>query len=256
MPCPRQGTLLLLLCLCLALFTGCATLVQSIKNEDCSLDPTNPFDVIRVDLAQAEIRLFWKDDAGNRYGSLSQIQQWAKEHHFQLVAATNAGIFEPGFIPTGLYVEAGQELSPLNLADGYGNFFLKPNGVFFIDDRGASIYEASRFAEARPDVAYATQSGPLLLNKNRVHPAFTDGSRNCRLRSGIGVSPDGSVYLVISNGSVNFYDFAVYFRDQLGVEEALYLDGGISKLLAPDMGRMEDGEFAGILAVLLPLPPP
>ena len=243
---------LILLLLSAAAFSGCASLVQSAKNQTCALDPAHPFDVVTVDLSTQELRLFWQDEAGQRYGSLDAVRDWAETHDYELVAATNAGIFEPGFVPTGLYVEAGEEKQPLNLDDGYGNFFLKPNGVFFFGPDGAGIQEATRFAAQRPEVAYATQSGPLLVEDGQIHPAFTEGSDNCRLRSGVGVADDGTVHLVISNGAVNFYDFATFFRDTLGSPNALYLDGGISRLYAPHLDRWDDGDFAAILAVLAP----
>ena len=92
------------------------------------------------------------------------------------------------------------------------------------------------------------------MRGGRVHPAFTPGSANCRLRSGIGVGPDGTVYLAISNGAVNFHDFATFFRDTLGTPDALYLDGAISELYAPALGRTEVGreKYAGILVVSVP----
>ena len=100
-------------------------------------------------------------------------------------------------------------------------------------------------------VAYATQSGPLLVEGGRIHPRFREGSASCRARSGVGVTAEGQVVLAISNGAVNFYDFARFFRDTLGTPDALYLDGGYpTRLWAPRQGRDEDGAFAGILAVV------
>jgi uncharacterized protein YigE (DUF2233 family) len=45
----------------------------------------------------------------------------------------NAGMYHEDFSPVGLYVEDGKEIAPLNTADAPGNFFMKPNGVFFVD---------------------------------------------------------------------------------------------------------------------------
>jgi uncharacterized protein YigE (DUF2233 family) len=44
---------------------------------------------------------------------------------------------------------------------------------------------------------------------------------------------------------VNFHDFARYFRDRLGSDDALFLDGGTAPgLYAPELGR-DDGPGHG-----------
>lgn len=231
--------------------SGCAGLVPGLKNQPCALDAGAPFTTVTVHPDTATVRLFWRDEAGDRFGTLGAVEAWAQANGYRLVAATNGGIFEPGFVPTGLYVEDGEILQPLNTDPGEGNFFLLPNGVFYLTPEGAGVLPAEAYARQQPPSTYATQSGPLLLDDGQIHPAFTAGSANCRVRSGVGVRPDGAVVLAISNGAVNFYDFARLFRDDLGAPNALYLDGGISKLLAPPLGRDEDGAFASILAILV-----
>ena len=47
----------------------------------------------------------------------------------------------------------------------------------------------------------------------------------------------------ISDEPVNFHDFATLFRDRIGVPDALYFDGKVSRLYAPSFGR-SDGGFA------------
>lgn len=244
----RTGLSLLLL----ITLASCASLTQAIKNEACALDPAQPFDVVRVDLEQHDLRLFWKQPDGMPFLTIDRVQAFVAAQGDSLVAATNAGIYEPGYIPTGLYIEDGVEMTPLNLDDGRGNFFLKPNGVFFVADTGAHIVEASQFPAVTEPVRLATQSGPLLVADGVIHPAFTPGSENCRVRSGVGVTDDGIVYLVLSSGGVSFHDFATFFRDTLGAPNALYLDGGISDLYAPTLGRTAASKqkYAGILAVV------
>ena len=154
-----------------------------------------------------------------------------------------------GSPPTGLYIEHGRELRPLNLADGYGNFYLKPNGIFFIHRLKFEILESSRFEKENPIVDFALQSGPLLLEEKRIHPSFTPGSKNCRLRSGIGVSSDGRAILAISNGAVNLHDFAKWFRDVANVTDALYLDGAISSLHTRERRGSLNESYAGFLVI-------
>ncbi len=49
---------------------------------------------------------------------------------------------------------------------------------------------------------------------------------------------------------MTFYEFATLFRDVLGCDDALYLDGGLSAVYAPDQGQsFLGGDFVGMLAV-------
>ena len=221
-----------------AFLAGCSSLRQTLQNRPCVLKPETPYDIIAVNPAQHEIALYWRNPAtGDPFARISNLKAYLEAHADSVVAITNAGIYEKDLSPAGLYIERGRTLNSINLADGYGNFYLKPNGVFYITPDGAAIVDASKFSTQEDSVIYAIQSGPLLLSDGRVHRAFTPGSVNCRLRSGIGVTPEGSIYVAISNGAVNFYDFATYFRDNLGVINALYLDGAVSTLYAPHLGR-------------------
>ncbi len=250
----RIPTLLALLLL--SALAGCSSLVQSVKNQECTLRADRPFDVVEIDLERHALRLVWKQPDGSPFLTLDRVQAWAAARGDSLIAATNAGIYEPGYVPTGLFIEDGVVKNPLNLDDGNGNFYLKPNGVFLLTDAGARIVEASQFEAVAGPVRYATQSGPLLVSGGTIHPAFTPGSQNCRLRSGIGARPDGTVFLVISNGAVNFYDFATFFKEALNCPDALYLDGAISELYAPALGRFGGNreKYAGIIAVMLKSP--
>jgi uncharacterized protein YigE (DUF2233 family) len=51
-------------------------------------------------------------------------------------------------------------------------------------------------------------------------------------------SPDIALF-VISEAPVNFYEFATFFRDQLRCPDALFLDGTISSLYAPELKRSD-----------------
>lgn len=44
----------------------------------------------------------------------------------------SAGMYKADYMPLGLFVENNITLSPLDRSDGNGNFYLKPDGVFFI----------------------------------------------------------------------------------------------------------------------------
>jgi len=57
---------------------------------------------------------------------------------------------------------------------------------------------------------------------------------------------------VISEDPVTFYRFASLFRDRLDCTDALYLDGSISSLYAPGLGRVTDGlrQIGPIVAIV------
>jgi uncharacterized protein YigE (DUF2233 family) len=141
-------------------------------------------------------------------------------------------------------------LTPLNLKSGDGNFYLKPNGVFLIDDSGASIVESSVYPTIGARPRLAVQSGPLLLADGKMNPQFSKHSENRRLRSGIGVISPERVVFVISRDRVTFYEFAVFFQEKFNCRDALYLDGEISKF-HPALRNTAEGreDFAGIFAV-------
>ncbi|WP_372993343.1 phosphodiester glycosidase family protein, partial [Sulfitobacter sp.] len=88
----------------------------------------------------------------------------------------------------------------------------------------------------------ATQSGPMLVINGKLHPRFLKDGTSRYVRNGVGTSADGKrAVFVISNGVINFHDFAVYFRDQLNLPNALYFDGNVSRLRAPELGRNDLG---------------
>jgi len=206
--------------------------------------------VVTVDLRVAHLDLYGQGTRGHprTIGALDAVLEGAS---LRRVAATNAGIYQPGFRPGGLHIEAGVSLGDLNLRDGAGNFHLKPNGVFYVDSAGAHVVDSARYAAT--DVRLATQSGPALLLKGAIHPAFRPESPNQLPRNGVGVSDLHTVHLVFSEDPVRFHDMAAFFRDALKCTDALYLDGVISGLWAEGFRHdQQTQEYAGFLVVTAP----
>ncbi len=82
----------------------------------------------------------------------------------------------------------------------------------------------------------------MLVIDGALHPRFIATSDSTYIRNGVGVSADGSrAVFAISNDRVNFYSFARLFRDALGLPDALYFDGNISRLFAPGLQRHDAG---------------
>ena len=202
--------------------------------------------------ADQDLRLFLNGPQG-AYGGFTALDADLAQRGERLGFAMNAGMFQPDLSPVGLYVERGERLAPLVTSDGPGNFGLLPNGVFCIGDR-FSVVESRSFAKTKPACRYATQSGPMLVIGNKLHPLFKSGSDSLYIRNGVGVSADGqTAWFAISNRAVNFASFARLFRDALATPNALYFDGSVSRLYAPDLGRSGAGfDIGPIVGLVLP----
>lgn len=201
-----------------------------------------------LDLTKVEISLVGQRPA--EPARLAAIEPLLRKRQRTLVMATNAGIFSPERRPMGLHVQEGEVLSALSLGAGEGNFFLKPNGVFWVDQRGAHVTRAEDY-NADGKVQLATQSGPLLLERAQIHPAFSEKSTSLRVRSGVGVDGRGHVIVALSRGRVSFHAMATLFRDVLGCPDALFLDGEISALAAPNLPAPPPVDYGGILVATL-----
>ena len=141
--------------------------------------------------------------------------------------------------PIGLYVERGLEGKKLNRRNGPGNFHLKPNGVFYIEGVRAGVMETEAYVKAGVTADHASQSGPMLVIDGKIHPKFRADGKSRQRRNGVGAIDDHTLVFAISDSIVNFHSFARLFRDRLGCRNALFLDGNISSLHAPDIGRQD-----------------
>jgi uncharacterized protein YigE (DUF2233 family) len=196
--------------------------------------------VCEVDPKRYSIELFWKDPAGKPFQSLHNLNAAQQAAGRTMLFAINAGMYHPNLDPVGLYVEHGQEITSAKTGSGSGNFSLQPNGIFYISAGKAAVRSTRDFLKARPPADYATQSGPMLVIDGRLHPKFLADSTSRKTRDGVGVRKDGVAVFAISNGTVTFHAFARLFRDALGCDNALFLDGSISSLFAPAIGRNDD----------------
>ncbi len=202
--------------------------------------------VCRFNPAASDIRLFLNDAEGEPYGHFNWVNEALAKNGERLVFAMNAGMYHEDRSPVGLYIEGGREQSPLNVNNGPGNFHMKPNGLFIIDENGAWVITTSAYQVSnRPPPYYATQSGPMLVIDGDIHPRFLPDSDSLKRRNGVGVTDEGEVIFVLADAPVRFYDFARFFRDELGAQNALYLDGTISRLYAPDLDRNDPGLAMG-----------
>lgn len=203
-----------------------------------------------VDPKKQDLQLYWKDDKGQLIQNFENLKNYVAGKNRKLVFAMNGGMFQPDYTPCGLYIQQQKIVRPLVTASGSGNFFLKPNGVFYINNNNtAAICTTPNFTNDNKQVKWATQSGPMLVIDGAIHPAFKQGSANVNIRNGVGILPDNSIVFAISKEEINFYDFAEYFKN-LGCKNALYLDGFVSRMYLPEKNLSEtDGSFGVMIGV-------
>jgi len=201
-----------------------------------------------VDLKKQDLRFFWKDDKGNNIKNFKQLKKWTSSKSETLVFAMNGGMYQKDLSPQGLYIENGIVKSKMNrVLKAYGNFYMQPNGVFYITNKKEGV--VCRSTDFKNEgIKYATQSGPMLLIDGAIHPKFRAGSNNLNIRNGVGILPNGEILFAMSKEKINFYDFATYFKSQ-GCKNALYLDGFVSKSYLPSQNWTQlDGNFGVIIA--------
>lgn len=205
------------------------------------------------------LEIYLQDERGQAFASFDALSQWLAARGQRLRWAMNAGMYHRDMSPVGWLVSGAhgrvETLAPLNNDAGPGNFFLLPNGVFVLSKGGtAAVLPTADAPGWREPVVLATQSGPLLVHRGQLHPALLPASTSRLIRNGVGVTAGGDVRFVISDEPVNFHEFARLFRDGLKCPDALYLDGNISSLYAPQLRRHDKHAAMGpILAVVEPV---
>lgn len=174
----------------------------------------------------------------------------------------NGGMYERDGTPVGLLIADGKKWKRLETHDAPlpDNFHLYPNGVFYVDKHDkAFVAQSKTFSALTPgqvkNIRYATQSGPLLLFNDTIHPSFRLGSSSLHIRNGVGVL-EGSgrkmIAFVISESRVNFFDLALVYKYILNCKNALYLDGSVSRMYYTDKkGNVLFGDLKGDLGPVI-----
>jgi len=209
------------------------------------------FSVCTAD-AGSDLRMFLNGADGHPYGGFAPVEAALQAQGQHLVFAMNAGMFHADQSPVGLYIENRVERHRIVTRAGPGNFGLLPNGVFCIGVGLLAVVESRTFAAAPPPCRYASQSGPMLVMGGALHPGFLADSTSFKIRNGVGVRADGGrAWFVLAETPVSFDRFARFFRDALGARDALYFDGSISRLYAPELGRSGAGFAIGPMVGLV-----
>ncbi len=183
------------------------------------------------------------------YRSLSSF---AKSRDPETIAfAMNAGMFDEEGNPVGYFVEDSERLKALNTAEGEGNFHMNPNGVFYGTGGEWHVRTTADFlanVSERPE--FGTQSGPMLVIDGKLHPEITRDGPSRLTRNAVGVDEQGRAHFVISNAPVSFGKIARFYRDELSVKNALFLDGNVSQLWNPATERLDQGAPIGPIVVV------
>ena len=189
------------------------------------------FIVIRIDPTVSHIAMCYKNSDGEVIGDFGRLK---KEYGNQIIFACNAGMFMTDLRPLGLYIEDGKVITPLNTRNASTNFYIKPNGVFYILYNGTvGICKTESWSQIYPK--FATQSGPMLTINGQINSKFNIASESYRTRNGVGIDTNGKVLFILATIPVNFYEFASLFL-LFDCQNSLFLDGDISDFYCPEKG--------------------
>jgi uncharacterized protein YigE (DUF2233 family) len=232
----------ILLVFSIAGYLDCGSTQKSAKSEGLT-------DFI-VNSNEANIEFFWKDNDGNIFRNIENLRKYTETNGRKLRFAMNGGMYQENNKPLGLFIQNQKTITPLNTREeANGNFYLKPNGVFYITTAKKAFITLTQNFKSDEQIKFATQSGPMLVIEGEINPVFKQNSDNLNIRNGVCVLDDSKIVFVISERQVNFYDFAAHFKN-LGCRDALYLDGFVSRIYLPEKDiKQLDGDFGVIIGV-------
>ncbi len=229
-------------------------MVKQVKATVDHIDGVHGYIVFEAKPGSSEIRMYWKDDKSAILGSLQHLKNYTAQKGDSLLYACNGGMYMENQAPLGYYIENGKTLQKINTRNGYGNFYMKPKGVFYVlanGHAGVQSIETPKDRNSLPaSISYLTQSGPMLISNGAINSQFTPGSSNLNVRNGVGILPNGNAYFGMSTYPVNLYDFAKHFKDK-GCKNALFFDGFVSRTYCPQENYTQlDGAFGVMIAVV------
>ena len=193
------------------------------------------------------MRFYLNDSEGKPFGRLSRVEDELDQPPLLLM---NGGMYHDDLSAVGLYIENGEQRQSISNKDGFGNFHLLPNGVFWIKDGKAGVTETKRYISRKIKPDFATQSGPMLVINGKLHHRFLRNSDSLKIRNGVGLSKDGeTIHFAISKQSISFWNFGKLFQERLKSPNALYLDGTVSAIRAGEFRRGGWRQLGPIIAV-------
>ncbi|MEJ5105045.1 phosphodiester glycosidase family protein [Chryseobacterium sp. MYb328] len=209
----------------------------------------NNFVIYQADPKKQNVKLYWKDSQNKILKSIKNLKNDVESRNEKLLFAMNGGMFEADNLPKGLYIENFKILKPIDTLQGSGNFYLQPNGIFYLTQNNEPVISETKKYKHNTTIKYATQSGPMLLIGGKINPIFQKDSKNLNIRNGVGILENGEIIFAMSKKEINFYSFAQLFKE-MGCKNALYLDGYVSRAYLPEKNWIQtDGDFGVMIGV-------
>lgn len=237
--------------LLITLFFSCVTdNTQKNERQQVQIKEMNPeFIDYFVNPKVSIIEFYWKNELGEPYRNFICLDSCLRMRGRHLIFAMNGGIFDKDSTPCGLYIENEKELKMINKQNGTGNFYLKPNGIFYLTKSNIpKICETSEL-NTFDTIKYAIQSGPLLIHKGKICNSFQT-FRIKFIRNAVGILADSRIVLTISKLEVTINELAQHLHE-LGCTDALYLDGAISDYyLNGSENQYKSGFFTTFIGVI------
>jgi uncharacterized protein YigE (DUF2233 family) len=200
---------------------------------------TLKYDVIIIDIDYMTIQNFSIRKNDSLYAhNLYLSKNWQDSAVFII----NASISDTLCNPIGWFVSDGLEIQPVNESDGYGNFYLKPNGAVILTQDEGYIIETDSIPYIN-NVQFGIQSGPMLLNDGKINSNFNSSSTNKHIRSGVGIINDygkSKLIFAISLQPVSFYQFTKFFKEVYNCRNALCLESAGAIFKYPFMSNFSD----------------
>ena len=181
-----------------------------------------------------------------------RLKDYAAAHDGETVAfAINAGIANEDGTPVGYFVEDAERLHELQTGSGSGNFYMKPNGVFYGTGGKWHVRDTDWFlANVTDRPQFGTQSGPMLIIDGKIHPEIVHDGPSRKVRNAVGVDGEGRAHFVITNAPISFGKLARFYKNELEVKNALFLDDTVSLLWNPATERLDTGKPIGPILVV------
>ncbi|MEP6924657.1 MAG: phosphodiester glycosidase family protein, partial [Pyrinomonadaceae bacterium] len=193
------------------LFIAITLLLVLLLSSSCKQDSAQSVDArfasFIVNPKASNIELFWKDDDGRVFKSIQNLKNEVEKKGKHLRFAMNGGMYERNNLPKGLLIQNQKTLNELDTKDGDGNFYLKPNGVFYLTIDNKAFITPTQDFKNDGDIKFATQSGPMLIIDGRINEQFIENSSNLNVRNGVCILPDNKVVFAMSRQETSFYEF-------------------------------------------------
>jgi uncharacterized protein YigE (DUF2233 family) len=92
----------------------------------------------------------------------------------------------------------------------------------------------------------------MLVINGEINKVFKKGAASRNIRNGVGILPGNKILFAIAERKTSFYDFAAFFKKS-GSNNALYLDGVVSRMYLPEKNwKQSGGKFGVIIGVTGP----